>query len=159
MEKSPFWQDNALFTSKAKINVFWKNFERSGPEGHQEWRFFFQKTLILAFEVIIQPPKHTFEIRIFFSRFSSLCETRRKFVAINDNKIHITPTILHLYILKVHAENMPLLFFWSSALALLDLEQLCIMKYWGRSFRFLAGINTILHYFLVLGRTQKFVIL
>ena len=25
--KSPFWQDNALFTSKAKINIFWKNFE------------------------------------------------------------------------------------------------------------------------------------
>ena len=49
----------------------------------------------------------------------------------NDNKIHITPTILHLYILKVHAENMPLLFFLSSALAqLLDLDQLCIiMKY------------------------------
>ena len=27
-----FSQDNALFASKAKINVFRKNFERSGPE-------------------------------------------------------------------------------------------------------------------------------
>jgi len=25
VEKNPFWQDNALFASKAKINVFLKN--------------------------------------------------------------------------------------------------------------------------------------
>ena len=25
--KNPFWQDNALFASKAKINVFWNFFE------------------------------------------------------------------------------------------------------------------------------------
>ena len=32
----------------------------------------FQKTLILVFEVIVQPPKHTFEIGFFFLRFSIL---------------------------------------------------------------------------------------
>ena len=32
----------------------------------------FRKTLILAFDVIVQPPKHTFEIALF-PRFSSLC--------------------------------------------------------------------------------------
>ena len=32
----------------------------------------FQKTLILAFEVIGQPPKHPFEIGFFFLRFSSV---------------------------------------------------------------------------------------
>ena len=33
-EKILFWQDNALFASKAKINVFWKNFHHStGPFG------------------------------------------------------------------------------------------------------------------------------
>ena len=52
VEKSPFSQDNALFASQAKINVFWKKI--------------FQKMLILVFEVIMQPPKHTFEIGIFF---------------------------------------------------------------------------------------------
>ena len=40
----------------------------------------FQKTLILVFEVILQPPKYTFEIG-FFSRFSSLCEASIFFVA------------------------------------------------------------------------------
>ena len=33
----------------------------------------FQKTFILAFDVIVQPPKHTFEIALF-PRFSSLCK-------------------------------------------------------------------------------------
>ena len=32
-----------------------------------------QKTFILVFEVIVQPPKHTFEIGIFFPHFSSHC--------------------------------------------------------------------------------------
>ena len=27
MGKNPFWQDNALFASKAKINIFGKKFE------------------------------------------------------------------------------------------------------------------------------------
>ena len=57
MEKSPFWQDNALFASKAKINAFLKF-------GYVKKKF--QKKLILLFEVIVQPPKNTFEIRIFF---------------------------------------------------------------------------------------------
>ena len=35
-EKSPFWQDNALFASKAKINVFWNFFEWRVPEGDYE---------------------------------------------------------------------------------------------------------------------------
>ena len=37
---------------------------------------FFSKTLILAFEVIVQSPKHTFEIRIFcriLAHCDSLC--------------------------------------------------------------------------------------
>ena len=33
----------------------------------------FQKTLILVFEVIMQPPKHTFEIEIFFVHFLAHC--------------------------------------------------------------------------------------
>ena len=38
---------------------------------------FFQKTLILVFEVIVQPPpKHPFEIGIFFPHFSSLYYTK-----------------------------------------------------------------------------------
>ena len=31
--KIPFWLDNAMFVSKAKINIFWKNFEQSSSEG------------------------------------------------------------------------------------------------------------------------------
>ena len=50
---------------RTKINVFWKNFKWRVPKGTK-----FQKTLILVFEVIVQPPKHTFEIG-FFLRFSS----------------------------------------------------------------------------------------
>ena len=38
-----FSKDNALFASKAKINVFWKKFERSGPEGASGVRKFFKK--------------------------------------------------------------------------------------------------------------------
>ena len=38
-----FSRDNALFASKAKINVFWKFFERSGPEGASGVRNFFKK--------------------------------------------------------------------------------------------------------------------
>ena len=34
----------------------------------------FKKPLILVFEVVVQPSKHTFEIGIF-PRFSSLCST------------------------------------------------------------------------------------
>ena len=50
---------------------------------------FFQKKLILVFEVIVQPPKHTFEIGIFLPRtecsriwkkltFGKLCEAKTK---------------------------------------------------------------------------------
>ena len=38
---------------------------------------FFSQNVDLAFEVIVQPPKHTFEIEIF-SRFSSLCKEREE---------------------------------------------------------------------------------
>ena len=55
-----FSWDNALFASKAKINFFEKNFERSEKN--------IQKTLILAYEVIVQPPK------TYFLTF--LCETK-----------------------------------------------------------------------------------
>ena len=70
MEKSPFWQDNALFASKAKMNVFWKNFDRGSPmlRGPRVKKIF-QKPLILVFEVIVQPPKHTFENGIFSTFF------------------------------------------------------------------------------------------
>ena len=67
MEKAhSFWQDNALFASKAKINVLLKLFrvESSlrGPGVKKE----FHKMLILVFEVIVQSaPKHTYEIGFF----------------------------------------------------------------------------------------------
>ena len=51
---------NALFASKAKITVFWNFFERSGPKGASRVKKIFQKTLILVFEVIVQPPKTHF---------------------------------------------------------------------------------------------------
>ena len=47
-----------------KSRFFRKNFQSTGPE----WK------LILAFEVIIQPLKHTVQIT-FFSTFSSLCSS------------------------------------------------------------------------------------
>ncbi len=66
MEKSPFWQDDALcLPLKAKINVFLKKILSGGgstKETRREEKF--QKLLILVFEVIVQPPKHTFEIGI-----------------------------------------------------------------------------------------------
>ena len=50
----------------------------------------FQKTLILVFEIITQPPKHTFEIRIF-SRFSSLwMKLRRVLCALVESYDAIT---------------------------------------------------------------------
>ena len=55
-----FSRDNALFASKAKINVFWNFFEQSGPEGASGVKKKFQKTFILVFEVIVQPPKTHF---------------------------------------------------------------------------------------------------
>ena len=48
--KSPFWQDNALFVSKANINVFLRkksNIEWRVPE--KGTKLFFSKTLILVF--------------------------------------------------------------------------------------------------------------
>ena len=61
-----FSRDNALFASKAKINVFWKAkinvfwnfFKQSGPEGASGVKKKFPKTLILAFEVIVQLPEY-----------------------------------------------------------------------------------------------------
>ena len=76
MEKSQFWQDNALFASKTKINIFWKIFEWRVPEGDQEWRIFLQKMLISVFEVIVQPHPNTHLKLDFFPHFSSLCITR-----------------------------------------------------------------------------------
>ena len=37
-KKIPFWQDNALFDSKAKINVFQKNFKCKVPKCDPKWR-------------------------------------------------------------------------------------------------------------------------
>ena len=44
-------------------------------DGKRTWSeiFFFQKTLILVFEVIVQAPKHTFEIGIFFFHVLAHC--------------------------------------------------------------------------------------
>ena len=53
-------RDNALFALKAKINVVWNFFERSGPKGASGVRKFFQTTLILVFEVIVQPHENIF---------------------------------------------------------------------------------------------------
>ena len=48
--KSPFWQENALFVSKAKINVFWKIFKWTvPPQRIPGVKNFFQKMLILVF--------------------------------------------------------------------------------------------------------------
>ena len=52
-----FSWDNELFASKAKINVVWNFLEWSGPEVARGVRKKFQTTLILVFEVIMQPPK------------------------------------------------------------------------------------------------------
>ena len=72
-EKSVIWWDNVLFASKAKIKVFWIFFKGAvPPKGPAEWRKNVKKTLILAFEVIVQPPKHIWNWN-FCSRFSSLC--------------------------------------------------------------------------------------
>ena len=38
-----FSQNNVLFASKTKINIFWKKFERIGPEGASGVRIFFKK--------------------------------------------------------------------------------------------------------------------
>ena len=54
-----------------------------------------QKMLILFFEVIVQPPKHVFEIEIF-SRFSSLC-------------IEIETKSTHHCVSQVNEKNLQLL--------------------------------------------------
>ena len=50
-EKNPFSRDNAMFVSKAKINVF----EIFSSEGVPEQKTEFQKPLILVFEVTLVP--------------------------------------------------------------------------------------------------------
>ena len=61
MEKLPFSWDNALFASKAEINIFWNFFKwkvsKGDPDSGVKKKF--NKTLILVFEVIVQPLKHT----------------------------------------------------------------------------------------------------
>ena len=53
------YSGSCTINSKAKIKVFWKFFEWSGPEGASRVKKKFQKTLILAFEVIVQLPEYT----------------------------------------------------------------------------------------------------
>ena len=81
VEERIFLQGNAMFASKTKINFFFNFFE--DPERVKKK---FQKMLILVFEVIVQPPKHTLKIGIF-PRFSQLWTTVRgewlKIVLIN----------------------------------------------------------------------------
>ena len=71
VEKSPFWQDNsnALFASTAK-STFLVEGSRSGLEMK---KFFRKKTLILAFEVIVQPPIYKFLLH-YFSNFKAMCQ-------------------------------------------------------------------------------------
>ena len=54
-----FLQDNALFASKAKINFFEILSSRGCPKGTRS-EVKISKTLILVFEVIVQPPKTHF---------------------------------------------------------------------------------------------------
>ena len=72
-----------MITSKAKINIFWNFFEWSGPEGTSGVKKKFQKTLILVFEVIVQPPK------THFSTFSKV--QKQKKVRPKSWKSHIVP--------------------------------------------------------------------
>ena len=53
---------------RLKLKVFFLNFSnRAAPiEGDSGVMKKFQKTLILAFELVVQPPKHTFEIAFFY---------------------------------------------------------------------------------------------
>ena len=56
-----FLQDNAQFASKAKINARCLQFFRTEqPLRSQRSEKKFQTTLILVFEVIVQPPKKKF---------------------------------------------------------------------------------------------------
>ena len=61
MRKKSIFRDNAyvLFTSKAKIKIFWKNFRLERPWRRPGVKKKFKETLILVFEVIVQPPKYT----------------------------------------------------------------------------------------------------
>ena len=43
------FRDAALFASKAKINIFWKNFKCSGPKEACRVRIFFQKNVDFSF--------------------------------------------------------------------------------------------------------------
>ena len=55
----------ARLPQRLKSMFFEKKFFTPGPLRTLSTRKKFQKTLILAFEVIVQPPKHTFDIGIF----------------------------------------------------------------------------------------------
>ena len=79
-EKNVICWGNAMFASKANINIFWNSFEWRVPEGDPYWRIFFKKTLILVFEVIVQPPKHTYEIG-FFSCVNISIFTKNVFIS------------------------------------------------------------------------------
>ena len=70
VKKCNNYDEAELFASKAKINVFLKIFRmdqglQRGPGVKKK----FQKMLIFVFEVIVQQPKHTFEIGIFFASY------------------------------------------------------------------------------------------
>ena len=78
---------------RLKSTFFEKNLNRaSGPEETSRVIVVlmvsknFKKTLMLAFEVIVQPPKHTFEIGIFFVRAPNFCsiQTDNYFLTISQ---------------------------------------------------------------------------
>ena len=63
----------AMFPSKTKIDgVFFLIFQVEGLQRGPGIKEKFQKMLLLVFEVIVQPSKHTFKIEKIFSCFSSL---------------------------------------------------------------------------------------
>ena len=47
-----------------KGNVFWKSSSGAAPKEPAEWEFFLEN-VDLVFEVIVQPPEHTFQIPLF----------------------------------------------------------------------------------------------
>ena len=81
-----FSRDNALFASKAKINVVWIFFRTERSQRGRQSEKKFQTMLILVFEVIVQPPK------THFLTFS--CET--KIMEITHSAKHA-----HLYLIQI----------------------------------------------------------
>ena len=80
-------------TSKAKINVFWNFFFTSlAPSGPLRSKKF-QKTSILAFEVIVQPPKRHFST---FSKVQKQKKSETKIMKIAHRYIYVENMISYI---------------------------------------------------------------